>query len=341
MKKIYRLAGLLLAVLLLLSACSEPTLGSVKLVSGGGTTLSKAQPGAPRQEAMDFASMRDDYAASRPQVLVDGRVYRPKENTVNILLLGVDNDTHRNEVGRSDMIMLVTLDFDAGTIQCLTIPRDTHASVYHINESGNIIEEVYEKLNHAYAYGLGPNKYSAENTMLCTANFLNMGGEFDVPIDYYVSIDLDGIAELAGVFSGVDVTLDQDMPGVGKEGETVHLEGPTVRGYLQNRHDMSEGEVSRQVHEQTFLLALFEAIREQGAVANADRLYSLFTKFVRTNLTLSQVMDCAALVDLVSPEDIEFYRLDGTGETIDGVWYLEPDMEQAKELVLKTQYVPA
>lgn len=335
------LAVIMLTALIFLTACSQEVPGAVKLVSGGGTTLSKAGAAAPREEPMDYATLRDAGSAARPQVLVNGRVYRPKADIVNILLLGVDKDTLRREVGRSDMIMLVTLDFEAGTIQCLTIPRDTHATVYQINESGNIVGEVYEKLNHAYAYGLGPNKYSAENAMLCTANFLNMGGEFEVPIDYYVSIDLDGIAELAGIFGGVDVTLDQDVPEVGKAGETVNLQGPTVRHYLQNRHDMSDGEVTRQLHEQTFLKALLEEIRAAGAVQNAPELYNMFTKFIRTNLTLSQVADYAELLERVSNDDIEFYRLSGTGTTEDGVWYLEPDMDEAKELVLKTQYVPA
>lgn len=339
MRRIYQLAAVVLALLLLVTACSEPESAAVKLVSGGGTTLSKNAPA--RQAPMDYGSLQANTMADRPQALVDGRVYQPKRNIVNILLLGVDKDSLRHEVGRSDMIVLVTLDFDAGTIQCLTIPRDTHAAIYHIDDNGHIVDEVYEKLNHAYAYGLGPNKYSAENAMLCTSNFLEMGGEFDIPIDYYVSIDLDGIAELAGIFGGVDVTLDQDVPEVGKKGETVNLQGPTVRHYLQNRHDMTDGEVSRQLHEQTFLRALLEEIREVGAVRNADQLYNMFTKFVRTNLTLPQVVEYAAILDQVSPDDIEFYRISGTGETVDGVWYLEPDMDEAKELILKMQYKPA
>lgn len=340
MKRIFSLAAALLAVLLLLTSCSEPVPdAAVRLVSGGGTTLSKA--GAPRMEAMDYGSISQSAPAARPQVLVDGRVYRPKANIVNILLLGVDSDSRRHEVGRSDLIMLVTLDFDAGTIQCLSIPRDTHATVYHINESGNIVDEVYEKLNHAYAYGLGPNKYSAENAMLCTSNFLNMGGEFDVPIDYYASIDLDAIVEMADMFGGVDVTLDQDIPEVGRTGETVHLQGRAVRLYLQNRHDMSDGEFTRQQHEQTYLKALLDKIRETGAVQNAAQLYTMFTKYVRTNLTLAQVAEFAGILDETTSDEVEFYRISGTGETIDGVWYLEPDLEEAKQLILKMQYLPA
>lgn len=284
---------------------------------------------------MDIGTISD---AQTPLVEVDGVVYRRKPDLVNILLLGVDKDSNRREVGRSDMIMLVALDLANKTIDCLTIPRDTHAAVYHIDEDGNIESEVYEKLNHAYAYGLGPNKYSAENAMLCVSKFLSMGGELYVPIDYYVSIDLDGLSNLADVFGGVEVTLDQDVPAVGSKGETVNLQGVTVRHYLENRHDMDEGEVTRQKHEQTFLKALLREIQEVGAARNAGELYGIFTKFVRTNLSIQQVMEYAKVLDDVSLEDIQFDRISGEGTTSDGVWYLEPDMEEAMDLVLKSQY---
>lgn len=317
-------------------ACSSSSPGAVRLVSGSGASAIKgAKDPAPLETKMDIGTISDE---ASPMTLIDGVVYKRKPDLVNILLLGVDKDSNRREIGRSDMIMLVTLDMNNKTINCLTIPRDTHATVYHLDSDGNIESEVYEKLNHAYAYGLGPNKYSAENAMLCTSKFLSMGGELDVPIDYYISIDLDGLSRLADVFGGVEVTLDQDIPAVGSKGETVNLQGVTVRHYLENRHDMSEGEVTRQKHEQTFLKALLREIQEVGAAHNAGELYNVFTKFVRTNLTLPQVLEYAQILDGVSLDEISFDRISGEGITENGVWYLEPDMDEAMDLVLKSQY---
>lgn len=332
MKKQLILLTVLLAAVLALSACSQAANPAVKLVSGTGTTIS-----SDGDKTMDYGSIRNITSLGAP-VVINNQTYSPKENIVNILLIGVDKDESRKEVGRADMIMLVTLDFDTDTISCLSIPRDTHAVVYRLDDNGNITGEVLEKLNHAYAYGLGPNKYSAENTMQCTSDFLSIGGKLEVPINYYISIDLDGLSDLADVFGGVEVTLDQDMPWVGSTGETVNLTGITVRHYLENRHDMDDGEVTRQLHEQTFLKALLEEIKEVGAVRNAGQLYTLFTKFVRTNLTLQQVLEYAQILDNVQLGEITFNRVSGEGTAVDGVWYLEPDLDEAEQLVLSSQY---
>lgn len=333
MKRHISLLALLLAVMML-AACSQTPDSAVRLVSGTGTTAQKDNDGST---VMDFGSLGGVTSLAAP-VVVNNQTYSPRENIVNILLIGVDKDENRREVGRADMVMLVTLDFDAGMISCLTIPRDTHTTVRHLDDAGNVTGEVLEKINHAYAYGLGPNKYSAENTMQCASDFLSIGGKLDVPVNYYISIDLDGLADLADVFGGIQVTLDQDMPWVGSAGETVNLTGITVRHYLENRHDMDDGEVTRQLHEQTFLKALLEEIKDVGAVRNAGQLYTIFTKFVRTNLTLQQVLAYAQILDTVALGDISFDRVSGTGTTVDGVWYLEPDLKETEQLVLKSQY---
>lgn len=279
-------------------------------------------------------------SASGTPVTVGGTRYVPRSNIVNILLIGVDNDSTRSGVGRSDMLILCTLDMDTGGISFLTIPRDTHAYVYHISEDGQIMDRVYEKINHAYAYGLGADRYSPQNTMACVSRLLSSDGELEVPIHYYISMDLDGLAELADVFGGVSVTLDQDVPNVGSAGETVNLQGPVVRYYLENRHDMSDGEVSRQIHQQTFLRALMQAVKDRGAVQSAPDLFSVFSRFIKTNLSLRQFLACAKLLDGLSVDEVTFDRISGEGVTVDGVWYLEPDVQQMRELVLRSQYVP-
>lgn len=270
-------------------------------------------------------------------VTYGGRTWEPRDGSTNVLLIGVDNDATRHEVGRSDMLILCTFDPDEPGISFLTIPRDTHAYVYHLDENGAVKNEVYEKINHAYTYGGGPDSYSAQNAMACTSRLLSCGGLLSVPIHYFVSIDLDGLAELAGVFGGVEVEFDQTIPGVGNAGEVVNLQGPFVRYYLERRHDMSEGEVSRQKHQQTFLKALLAKIKDQG-MQNIPELYGVFTQFMDTNLSLRQCLTLAQLLNDVSVDEIRFSRITGEGVTLDGVWYLEPDNEEMTQLVLESQY---
>ena len=273
-------------------------------------------------------------------VRYDGMDWVPRADRINVLLIGVDKDATRNETGRSDMLILCSMDPQDGSVSMLTIPRDTRAYVYQVGENGEIAGEQYEKINHAYAYGGGPDRYSAENTMACVSRLLSCGGLLSVPVHNYVSIDLDGLADLADVFGGVEVTFDQTIPGVGQKGETVNLQGPFVRYYLERRHDQLEGEVSRQKHQQTFMKELLRKIKEEGAAAHAPELYSALTQFVRTNLSLGQCLELAGIIDGISVDDIQVSRIVGEGVTEDGVWYLAPDNEQMTRAVLESQYVP-
>ncbi len=271
-------------------------------------------------------------------VSFNGQNYAPKENVVNILLLGVDKDSTRQDVGRSDMIMLCTINFDTNQITCTSVPRDTRANVYHINDDGSIKSEVVEKINHAYAYGGGATKYSAENSMRCVSELLACDNRINVPIDYYISIDLDGLSKLASALGGVEVTLDQDVPEVGDKGDTVNLKGDDVRLFLQNRHDMDNGETTRQLHEQMFIKSMAREIKEMGAVASAPELYDTFLKFMRTNLTLEQVLSFAAVLDNTSIDDMKFNLIEGAGEMIDGVWYFRAQQDSMLSLMLDAMY---
>lgn len=284
----------------------------------------------------------DTNADDKKTVNINGQEYKQKENITNILLMGIDSDKERvkNAQGwRSDMLMLVTIDRDNDQITCTSIPRDTRANVYKLDNNGKITSEVTEKINHAYSYGGGPSKYSAENAMRCTEELLECSGLLDVPIQYYISIDLDGIEILSDEVGGVEVTLDQSVPDVGKKGETVTLEGETTRKFLENRHDMSDGELTRQKHEQMFIKSLARKIKDMGAVQAAPQLYDMFIKFMRTNLTVDESADLAQVLDKTKIDDIKFNVWDqGAPEIISGVWYYRASQEEILNQMLDAIY---
>ncbi|MBO6209641.1 MAG: LCP family protein, partial [Schwartzia sp.] len=62
--------------------------------------------------------------------------------TMEIMVMGVDPRTE--DTGRSDTLLLVSLDTEAKRASVFSIPRDTRVEM----EQG-----AYEKINHAYAYG--------------------------------------------------------------------------------------------------------------------------------------------------------------------------------------------
>jgi len=277
-------------------------------------------------------------------VTINGQKYYPKQNVVNILLLGIDADTtQKGRSGwRSDMIMLCTVDFDTNNVSLLSIPRDTKTTVYHVDDNGKVSSEETNKLNAAYAFGGGPKKYSAENSMRCVRELLECDGQLSVPIDYYVSVDLEGLPKIADALDGVEVTLDQNFPGLGSKGEVVDLNGSNVRKYLENRHDMDDGEYSRQKHERDFIMGMMRKIKDMGAVKAAPKLFTTFLEFMNTNLQLDQVLSLATVMDNTQLDAITFEGLtEGDGGMDGSTWYYHVNEAELLGKMLGRMYTPA
>ena len=68
------------------------------------------------------------------------------ESVMSILVLGIDSgDLDRDEKGRSDVIMIVTLNPATHQVTITSIPRDTYVPFVEMG--------VHDKLNHAYSFG--------------------------------------------------------------------------------------------------------------------------------------------------------------------------------------------
>jgi LCP family protein required for cell wall assembly len=235
--------------------------------------------------------------------------------------------------------MLVTMDRNTNKITCTSIPRDTRADVHKLDGDGNITSTITEKINHAYAYGGGPNKYSAQNAMRGVEELLECGGMINVPINYYISIDLDGVPKLANAIGGVEVTLDQSVPDVGRKGEAVLLKGETTRKFLQNRYDMDDGEFARQKHEQQFIKSLVREIKSMGAVEAAPELYDTFIKFMRTDIGMDEVLSLASVLDDTSIDEMQFNLMqNGNAEVIGGTWYYRASQDEMIKMMLEALY---
>ena len=251
----------------------------------------------------------------------------------NILFLGIDSNAEREEERRgwhSDVMMLCTVDFDRDTIELLSVPRDMWVTVpKEMDENGNVTKSVSQRINTAYNYGGGPDGRGAEFAVRCFEDFINMDGRFDVKIDYYISIDMDGIYKLADDLGGVEVVLDRDLKGVGAKGETVTITKDNIDPYVRTRKGAGDdfGRVSRQ---QDYLLAVAKKLKGMDVISAAARLYGTVTKYARTDLSLDQ---CVALAGFVKNDldldSMSKYTVSCTGFTTDaGASVLAPVEEE-------------
>src|SRR5690606_4169754 len=100
---------------------------------------------------------------------------------INILLLGIDR--RENDKGRSDAMIVLTLDPKNDKMQLISIPRDTHTYIVGKN--------IEDKINHAYAFGGSDMSVATVENML------------DIDIDGFVEINMEGLSDLVDSVGGI------------------------------------------------------------------------------------------------------------------------------------------
>lgn len=139
----------------------------------------------------------------------------------NILLLGVDAEN--GDSGRSDSMILVSLDFVHAKIKLTSFLRDSYVYVPCRDKKA--------KLNSAYAYGGAQGAVDA------------IEYNFGVDIDHYVKVDFDMFIQIIDKLGGIDVEVtDKEASFINRttrhtveSGKSVHLDGAKALVYARIR----------------------------------------------------------------------------------------------------------
>lgn len=238
----------------------------------------------------------------------------------NILLLGVDsNGSHTDPwTGtRSDTIVLLNIDPKTHSVNAISIPRDS--KVYLPGEFG------VQKINAAHALGgVQLTKQTVENTL-------------GVKIDRYIVVSDDAVKKLVDALGGVPIYVEKNMFYNDYSGNLhVHLrkglnvlDGTNAVGYLRFRHD-GLGDIGRTQRQQWFLRGLLEKIQTPQAIAKIPEMLNIATTYVKTDLSLYEMSQYAALAKSFDISKIEVATLPGApnkkGYT--SYWILDPDKTQ-------------
>lgn len=259
-------------------------------------------------------------------------------DTINIVLMGLDSDTDREAAGRgwrSDTIAVLVIDVNAPACKVLSVPRDTRARVKRLNDDGEVLGTQYNKINSAFHYGGGPEAYGHENLIAALERLLFDGLESDFHLNYYASINMDGISAFADAVDGVPVTLGYDVPGFGEEGETIVLLGDQARAFVRLRHGITSGsDIGRIARQQAFIRAFASRVQDMGAREAVPRLWGALESYVHTNLNITQILILGDVLSRLSLQDVEFVTLPGRCKTIDGRSYFVPNTDKVRALAL-------
>lgn len=228
-------------------------------------------------------------------------------DNLNILLLGIDSESA--DSGRSDALLVMTLRPNEDELSLISIPRDTRAT---IAGRGTV-----EKINHAYSYG-GPDM--SINTV---EDFLG------IDIDYYVRINMNGLAELINELGTITVNNELEFSQgnyhfpVGQ----IELDGDMALNYVRMRKQDPAGDFGRTERQRKVIEGI---IKEGATVANATRVVQLTDILGKNMGTNIEFNDMLTLMQHYRQtiENFESYQMQGTGMMIDGIYYyIVPDEE--------------
>jgi LCP family protein required for cell wall assembly len=277
-----------------------------------------------------------------------GHTYKYNDDMLSMAFLGIDQRTMKNVkqtdfVGASDADIVVAINTKTGETKVISVPRDTMVDVDIWSTSGIFLRTQKTQLCLAYAYGDGGNK-SCANAVTSISRVL-----YNVPIQKYYALDLDGIKKLNDAIGGVTVNALYSLPEYGiKYGDTVTLVGDMAEAYVRTR-DMDDIEASLNRSERQ--IQYVKAFAEQALPAvvkdfsTISRLYNTADKYSQKNITLNNATYLGSLLLSKGVTEFKTYSIKGTMKAADDplipdVVYAEfyPDEDQLMEVVLDVFY---
>lgn len=269
------------------------------------------------------------------------------DSITNILLCGVDTRSKTKVTGRSDALMMLTIDNKHDKIKIVSIPRDTLVTIYMGEGNTNPWRT---KINHAYMYG-GPE--------LAIKTF---NQTFGTDIQDYVSVNFYQLADIIDAVGGVDIEVSEaEMENLNKlvvevtgdesnqldysqAGTTIHLNGAQAVAFSRIRYVGTDD--ARTERQREVLTELFKAALKMD--------YTQYPEFARkllpmceTSLSYTDIIGLAPIMladDLqlemaAFPNDYIDISQSGTNTVLqDGVWYYVYDTDQAAEMIHKFVY---
>ena len=272
-----------------------------------------------KQEDLSKVSQEDLARRYRPSIVYHLQSYPLKRHMSSVLLIGTDNfadddkqnldDEYHHNSNFADLLIVLVFDHSKKTVTPFQIGRDTMCDVPRVNTAGEQLVSRYAQITYAYTYGTGKED-SCVNTRNCVKRLL-----FQVPIDNYISFTMDTVPIINDLVGGVTVTLENDIPALGKayvKGAQIKLMGKDALRFVRYRDtSLMDSNLSRMSNQRLYMNSFTSAAREAAGKDPdlAAKAFKLVTPFIHTDLTVNHVQ--RIVNDLLAYELRPFVTPDG------------------------------
>jgi polyisoprenyl-teichoic acid--peptidoglycan teichoic acid transferase len=229
----------------------------------------------------------------------------------SVLMLGVDE--RPGDKGRSDTMIVLTVNPELNSTKMLSIPRDTRTEI--------IGKGFDDKINHAYAFG------GVEMSIDTVEEFL------DIPIDYYIQVNMESFEDIVNAVGGVDVHNSLAFSAGGHnypEGE-ISLDGKEALSYVRMRKQDPNNDFGRQQRQREVIQGVINKGASFSSLTRFDDIFEALGKNVKTNMTFDEMTDIQKHYKDAG-KDMQQLQLVGTGTKIEKIYYLIVEEEERQRV---------
>ncbi|GEO67487.1 LCP family protein [Levilactobacillus spicheri] len=222
-----------------------------------------------------------------------------------VLLLGTDTGAlGRHDVGRTDTMIVATINPKKQTAKLTSIPRDTLVNIYGSQQDD-------EKINAAFPL------YGPETTIKTVEHLVN------IPIHYYVLLNMGGLEKMIDAVGGVTVTppltFHYQQANVVK-GKSIHLNGASALAYSRMRDQDPLGDYGRQQRQRQIIKALVLKEASLKSLPRYQNVLSSLKNNLQTNMTFQDLLWIRTKYGHTS-RHVQSQTLQGKPAVINGIDY--------------------
>ena len=295
------------------------------------------------QEAKEKADEMNGSQNGINLISYNGKKYKKNASIKSYLFIGVDerdeNIVDENltpgTAGQADCLILLILNEDTNKADILQINRNAMTELDIYDELGAVEKTVTEPVCLQYAYSTGGKRSSIAQRK--TVDELL----FNISIDGYFTMSLQGIGEINDAFGGVDVTMKNDYTQIDPsfiQGSTVHLEGDLATKFVRYRDKSVFNSVQDRMDRQTqYVTSFIKSLKDKGGESLAETLNQFIGSEVITDLNAGELN---SLINYEYDTDNVLYL---PGEMVQGEEYEEYNVDntELEKMIIDLFYIEA
>ena len=244
-----------------------------------------------RQEPVDITSKKEPFSA---------------------LILGVDE--REGDSGRSDTMIVLTVNPTLQTTKMLSIPRDTYTEI--------VGKGYKDKINHAYAFG------GVEMSMKTVENLL------EIPIDYVAKVNMESFVDIVDIVGGITVenTLDFHYEEEHFSTGELNLDGEKALKYVRMRYDDPSGDFGRQNRQKQVIQGVLKEGMSLSTLWNYKSIFKTLEENLEINVAFDDLLSIRKNYGNSLKSIEQLYLNNGSGTMMGGIYYYMPNENELQDI---------